>query len=102
MKSMKVNIVSLNAGDDYSYFQLRHLRAIRKSVSSSTFTSTVHVFICSRLDNCNSLLVGLPTVRLAPLQSVLNAAARLIAHLPRFYHISTFRTEQLHWLPLSL
>ena len=40
-------------------------------------------------------------MRLSPLQSVLNAAARLIARLPRFTHISTFMSEQLHWLPLS-
>ena len=85
-----------------SYFQLRRLRAIRRSVSSSTFTSIVHAFVCSRIDYCNSLLVGLPKVRLSPLQSVLNAAARLIARLPRFSHISTFMAEQLHWLPLSV
>jgi hypothetical protein len=84
-----------------SYFQLRRLRAIRKSVTSSIFTSIVHAFVCSRLDYCNSFLIGLPKVRLAPLQSVLNAAARLIARLPRFSHISLFMTEQLHWLPLS-
>ena len=85
-----------------SYFQLRRLRAIRKSVSSSTFTSIVHAFVCSRIDYCNSLLVGLPKVRLSPLQSVLNAAARLIARLPRFSHISSFMVEELHWLPLSV
>src|SRR6218665_3197774 len=50
---------------------------------------------------CNSLLIGLPKSRLAPLQSVLNAAARLIARIPRFSHISTFMTEQLQWLPIS-
>src|SRR6218665_1171896 len=38
---------------------------------------------------------------LAQLQSVLNAAAHLIAHILRFSHISTFMTEKLHWLPLS-
>src|ERR1043165_854800 len=32
---------------------------------------------------------------------VLNAAARLIARLSRFSHISTFMIEQLHWLPLT-
>ena len=84
------------------YFHLRCLRAIRKSVSSSTFTSIVHTFVCSWLDYCNSLLVGLRKVRLAPLQSVLSAAARLIASLPRFSHSSTFIAEQLHWLSLSL
>ena len=84
------------------YFQLRRLRAIRKSVSSSTFTSVVHAFVCSRIDYCNSLLVGLPKVRLSLLQPVKNSAARLIARLPRLSHISTFMTEQLHWLPLSV
>jgi hypothetical protein len=41
------------------------------------------------------------TSRLAPLQSVLDAAARLIARLHRFSHISTFMIEQLHWLNCS-
>ena len=84
-----------------SYFYLRRLRAIRRSVSSSVCTSIVHAFICSRIDYCNSLLVGLPKVRLSPLQSVLNAAARLIARLPRSSHISAFMFDHLHWLPLT-
>src|SRR6218665_1924229 len=40
-----------------SYFHLRRLRAIRRSVSSHVFTSIVHAFVCSRIDYCNSLLV---------------------------------------------
>ena len=83
------------------FFQLRRLRAIRRSVSSSVFTTIVHVFICSRLDYCNSLLMGLPKQRLSPLQSVLNASARLIARLPRFSHISTYMLDVLHWLPIT-
>ena len=50
----------------------------------------------------NSLFDGLPKVRLSPLQTVMNPAARLIARLPRFSHISTFMAEQPHWLPLSV
>ena len=49
---------------------------------------------------CNYLLIGLPTVRRFPLQSVLNAAARLISRLPRTSHISAFMFDHLHWLPL--
>src|SRR6218665_2310506 len=56
----------------------------------------------SRLFAKYSLLIGLPKSRLAPLQSVLNAASRLIARISRFSHISTFMTEKLHWLPLSV
>jgi hypothetical protein len=84
-----------------SYFHLRRLRAIRRSVSSSVFTSIIHAFICSRIDYCNSLLVGLPKVRLSPLQSVMRAAARLIARLPPWSHISSFMFHHLHWLPLT-
>ena len=76
-----------------NFYQLRRLRAVRRSVSMPVFKSMVHAFVCSKIDFCNSILIGL--------QSVLNAAARLIARLPRFSHISTVMTEQLHWLPLS-
>ena len=83
------------------YYHPRRLTAIRRSVSSLVLISIVHAFICSRIDYCNSLFVGVPKVRLSPLQSVHNAAARLIARLPRFSHISTFMFEQLYWLPLT-
>ena len=33
-----------------SYFQLRRLRTIRKSVSVPVFISIVHAFVCSRID----------------------------------------------------
>jgi hypothetical protein len=48
------------------FFQLRRLRAIRRSVAPAVFTSIVHAFICSRVDYCNSLLLGLPMLRLSP------------------------------------
>src|SRR6218665_2599292 len=71
-----------------------------ESVSSHVSTSIVHAFVCSRIDYCNSLLICLPKVRLSPIQSVLNAAARLVGRLPRTSHISAFMFDHLHWLPL--
>src|SRR6218665_3187122 len=79
-----------------SFFHLKRLRTI----SSHVFTSIVHAFVCSRMDYCNSLLVGLSKVRLSPIQSALNAAGRLIARLPRTSHISAFMFGHLHWLQL--
>ena len=70
-----------------SFYHLRRLRAVRRSVSMPVLRSMVHAFVCSRIDYCNFLLIGLPKSRLAPLQSVLNAAARLIAPIPQFSHI---------------
>src|SRR6218665_2842024 len=43
-----------------SYFHLRRLRAIRKTVPISVFTIIVHAFVFSPIDYCNSLLIGLP------------------------------------------
>jgi len=88
-----------------SYFQLRRLRTIRKAVSVPIFTSIVHVFVCSRIDYCNSLMIGLPKPPRfkATLQTVLNVAARLIARLSRYSHIhvSSYIKGNLHWLPIS-
>src|ERR1043165_7959903 len=60
----------------------------------------VHAFVSSCIDYCNSILIGLPKVRLSSVQSVLNAAARLIARIPLYSHISTYMTNELHWLPI--
>ena len=84
-----------------SYIHWRRVRVIGSSVSSSIFTTLVHAFVCSRIDYCNSFLVDLPMARLSPLHSVLNTAARLIAHLPRYTRISTVIFDELPWLSLA-
>src|SRR6218665_3057036 len=78
----------------------RCLRAIRRSVSDKVFLTAVHACVCSCIDYCNSLLIGLPKTRLAPLQTVLNAAARMIARLPPYAHISDYMIKDFHWLPI--
>jgi len=72
---------------------LRQLRQIRNSVPTATFQSLV----LSRLDYGNSVLVGLPIHLVRRLQSVQNAAARLIFILRRFDHV-TDALVSLHWL----
>ena len=58
-----------------------------------------HAFISSRLDYCNSLLTGVNDGLLWLLQSVQNAAARLVTGTWRCEHI-TPALWQLHWLPV--
>jgi len=76
---------------------LRQLRQIRRCVPTTTFQTLVVALVHSRLDYGNSVLVGVPAYLLRRLQSVLNAAARLIFHLKRSDHI-TDALVSLHWL----
>jgi len=76
---------------------LRQLRQIRHVVPTSTFQTLVVSLVLSRLDYGNAVLVGLPAYLLNRLQSVLNAAARLIFGLRYTDHI-TEALVSLHWL----
>ena len=58
----------------------------------------VRAMIHGRLDNCNSLLAGLPTGQMSCLQSVLRAATRLVLGLPGRAPVSAAMHDTLHWL----
>ena len=59
-------------------------------------------FLCilSRLDYCNSLLMGTPNSVIQPMQKVQNTNAHLILRAPR-HQDCTPLLQQLHWLPIS-
>src|SRR5258706_296843 len=76
---------------------LRQLRTIRRSVSRPVIQSLVTSLVLSRLDYGNATLAGIPQHLLRRLQSVMNAAARLIYSSSRYDHISPL-LRQLHWL----
>ena len=82
------------------FFQLRRLRAVRRSLTPDVTLTLVHAFVCSRIDYCNSALYGVAASTLDRLQSILNAAARLILRVPKYGHISAAIRDRLHWLPV--
>ena len=43
-----------------SFYQLRRIRAIRKSIPTWTAVQLLNSFVVSRVDYCNSLMAGLP------------------------------------------
>jgi hypothetical protein len=59
-------------------FHLRNIGAIRHLLTDSSSQKLVHSFITSRLDYCNSLLIGLPDSQLNRLQRIQNNAARVV------------------------
>jgi len=61
-----------------TYSFLRQLRPVVRSLTEDAAKTVVHAFISMRLDYCNSLLCGIFDTLLRRLQSVQNAAARVI------------------------
>ena len=59
----------------------------------------MHSFVSTHLDYCNSVLYGIADNQLQRLQSVLNAAARLVTSMRRTKHITPV-LQSLHWLPV--
>ena len=92
--SMRSN-VSLTVSGCFAV--LRQLRSIRCSVSDSVFQSLVVLLVMPRLDYGNATLAGFPTSQLRRLQSVLNAAARLVHRSSRYQHVTPMLRD-LHWL----
>lgn len=80
-------------------FHIRNLYAIKKFVNRQNLLTLIHSLVVSRVDYCNSLLVGLPNKTLRKLQSVLNRAARLVFSLPPRVP-TTPSLIVLHWLPV--
>jgi len=81
------------------YNQLRQLRPVVRSLSMNATKTLVQAFISCRLDYFNSLLYGISDGLLQRLQSVQNAAARLVTGTRRSDNITPV-LRQLHWLPV--
>jgi len=82
-----------------SFFQLRQLRALRRSLTPEATRALVQAFVSYRLDYCNSLLAGVADVHLCRLQSVQNAAACLVSGARCHDHITPILAT-LHRLPV--
>ena len=57
----------------------------------------LRALVIGKVDYCSSVLVGVSKTQLTRLQSVLNAAARLVFSVRRSEHVTPLLRE-LHWL----
>jgi len=95
--SLSAHVVALCRS---GFYHLQQLRPVLRSLTHEAARTLIQAFISSRLEYCNSLLYGLPQSLIGKVQSVQNAAARLLTGNRRRDHISpVFR--QLHWLPVQ-
>jgi hypothetical protein len=79
---------------------LRQIRTIKNSLPSPARTALVTCFVFARLDYCNAMFAGLPKIDIDRLQSIQNAAVRLISNARQHDHITPLLREK-HWLPVQ-
>ena len=72
-----------------AYSELRRISTIRHLLSADSTKIFVSAIFLSRLDYCNSLLLGCPKHLLEKLQKVQNSAARLVLKVHKRDHVST-------------
>ena len=70
---------------------------MRRSLSRHALLTLVRALIVSKVDYCNSVLAGIPGQLQDRLQSVLNAAARLVFSAKRSERITPL-LRKLHWM----
>lgn len=83
-----------------AYYQLRLIKRARDFLDLPSTRLLVQSLVISRIDYCNSLLVGLPINLLHKLQRLQNTAARLILRRPA-RSSSSCMLRELHWLPIQ-
>ena len=71
-----------------SFGKLRNLPKIRKYLTRESSEITVHAFVTSKLDYCNSLLYGCRKTQLKKLQYAQNISARIVTQTRKFDHIT--------------
>ena len=81
------------------YLQLKSIYKICKKLDQKLWKIIIQAIIQSRLDYCNSLLLGTSDFQLHKLQQIQNMACRTVCNLRRYDHI-TNRMKDLHWLKI--
>ena len=83
-----------------SWFYLHQISKIRRYIDHEQLKTVIQAHVISRLDQNNSLLIGLPNKDIIRIQRVQNAAARLIGGIRKHDHVTPVM-KSLHWLPVE-
>ena len=83
-----------------AWYHLYQISKIRRYLTTDQTKSVIHAYVTSRLDQNNSLLLGLPKKSLKCLQCIQNASAKLIVRGRKHDHVTPI-LKNLHWLPIE-
>ena len=85
-----------------SFYWLRQLRRVRRSLDDESAAILVHAFVTSRVDYYNLLLAGAPKSVTDNLQRVMNAAARVVSGTKKYDRgLIHLLHSELHWLDMA-
>ena len=80
-----------------AYLTLKKMNRVKYWIDKDTKKILSQALVMSKVDYCNSLLLGCPKSELMRLQSIQNMCARFITGLHKYEHI-TPTLQALHWL----
>ena len=83
-----------------AWLYLYKINKIRQYLTTDQVETIVYAFVTTKLDLNNSLLAGLPGYIIHRLQLVQNAAAKTVADLKKFDHVTQV-LQNLNWLPVA-
>ena len=79
------------------FHTLRNIQKLRSHMDQDTTHIIVQSLVISKLDYCNSLLLGSAWYQLDKLQCIQNMACRVVTNLRKYDHI-TVSMRNLNWL----
>ena len=80
-----------------SFAALRRIHSVWRSIPRRALLTLIQALVVSKVDYCNSVLASVSDALQRRLQSVLNAAARLVYSARKSEHITPL-LRKLHWL----
>ena len=83
-----------------SYVTMRNITKIQHSLDQDTLKTLCHALVMSKIDYCNSTLLGMADYNLVKLQWVQNMLCRIVTATGKYDRISD-QMIRLHWLKVE-
>ena len=78
---------------------LKNIQKLRCHLDEDNAKTVVQALVLSKLDYCNSALIGSASYQLNNLQRVQDMACRVVANLEKYNHVSS-DMKRFHWLKI--
>ena len=99
MDSEMKNGTHINKLTSSLYVILKTIASIRPLLDKETTRILVQTLVLSKMDYCNSLLLGTADYKISKLQKLQNMGCRIILGLHKYDHLSDYMKD-LHWLKI--